>query len=62
MPKLKFPIGAIKCAFKEWMHHLMPNQSVLAIDFGETEEAHEETMDYMWKRFVKILQSVEKSP
>ena len=58
MPKLKFVVGEIKCAFWEWM----PKQSILAVDFGSTEETREETIQYMWDRFMKILQSVEKKP
>ena len=58
MPKLNYKIAAVRCAFWEWM----PNQRILAVDFGETEEEREETIQNMWKRFMKILQGVEKSP
>ena len=57
MPKLLFRIGAIKCAFWEWM----PKQQFFAVDFGSTEETREETINYMWKRFAEVLQSVERS-
>jgi len=59
MPKLNFTIGELKCAFWTWMPK---NQQVFAVDFGETEETREETIQYMWQRFVEILQSVEKKP
>ena len=58
MPKLKFSIAEIKCAFWEWM----PKQSVLAIDFGDTEESREETIRYLWQHFFRILSRVERSP
>ena len=58
MPKLNFRLAEIQCAFKEWM----PKQRILAVDFGENEEEREETIQAMWKRFVEILQSVEKKP
>lgn len=58
MPKLSYKIAAIKCAFWEWM----PKQQFFAVDFGKTEATREETIGYMWKRFVEILQSVERKP
>lgn len=57
MPKLSFKLAKIRCAFWEWM----PKQKFFAVDFGSTPETREETMQYMWKRFVKLLQSVEKT-
>ncbi len=57
MPKLNYKIAAIRCAFREWMPK---NQRILAVDFGDTEEEREETIQSMWKRFMKILQSVEE--
>ncbi len=59
MPKLSYKVAKIRCAFWEWMPK---NQRILAVDFGETEEEREETIQAMWKRFMKILQGVEKSP
>lgn len=57
MPKLKFAVAEIQCTFWEWM----PKQNLFAVDFGNTEESREETIRWMWKRFVKILQSVEEA-
>lgn len=59
MPKLSFKLGKIKCAFWEWMPK---KQRILAVDFGDTEETREETIEHMWKRFMEILQSVERKP
>lgn len=58
MPRLNYKIAELKCAFWKWM----PKQQFFAIDFGENEEEREETVETMWKRFMGILQNVEKSP
>ncbi len=59
MPKISYKLAQIRCAFQEWMPK---GQRILAVDFGETEEEREETIQHMWKRFMKILQNVERKP
>lgn len=58
MPNLSYKLAEIRCAFQEWMPQ---KQRILAVDFGETEETREETINAMWKRFMEILQSVEEA-
>ena len=58
MPRLKFSIAELKCAFWKWM----PKQNFFAVDFGDTEETREETINHLWWHFVEILQGIEKQP
>ena len=62
MPRLQYKVAEIHCAFLEWFEQMMPGQSILAIDFGEGPEERKETIQEFWKRYVKILQSVERKP
>lgn len=39
----------------------MPKQSFFAVDFGDTEQSREETINHLWWHFVELLQSVEKT-
>ena len=57
--KSVFKKAQLKCAFWEWMPK---NQRVFAVDFGETEETREETIEWMWRRFVEVLLSVAERP
>lgn len=58
MPKLNYKLTQIRCAFWKWM----PSQNLFAVDFGETEETREETIEWMWRHFVDVLQGIEKKP
>lgn len=55
-----FSVAQVRCAFFNWFDVIAPRQSLFAVDFGETEQSREETINHLWWHFVEILQSVER--